>query len=512
VKVGSGRFSFAPVALLRALLRLGGDRRGNIAAMTALLIVPVVGALGMAIETGDWYMNQRAAQNVADSAAMSAGLNGGTAGGASCSTSPGNFDCEAAATASKLGFTSGANNVTVTTNCYAKTATGSCTTSKACPGGASQCYQVTVTKLVPISLMRVVGYQGDATIGASTKAVTISATAWSRNSLSSTVYCILGLNTSGNAISASGSPKFNSGGCSLFSDASTSCSGHALATEVDAAVTADSTCSSAGASGAVGGKASITDPWSKLATTTNIPDAATSCGGTTNNKFAGATISGTITSSSAIKVYCGSVTLSGNTTFTSSATNGTTIIIYNGTLDLAGFKFDGTGGNGTTIIFTGTTLTDTGLTGNTLAFPIGCTGSGNNKCTSVGFYPQPDGELDLSAPTQGTFAGIAVYVNPNLRNGTASTKTLSDDSIDGGFAGSGLTWNIQGLYYSPASSMNFAGAENKLSGQYSCFALVVKNFSENGTGSIFSNPTNQCSSAGLTPPTGTGATRAGLVG
>ncbi|HWE48075.1 MAG TPA: TadE/TadG family type IV pilus assembly protein [Caulobacteraceae bacterium] len=505
MNLGSRRSGVAALARLFRLFDFARDRRGNIAAMTALLIVPLVGALGMAIETGDWYMNQRAVQNAADSAALSAGLNGGTAGGTSCSTSPGNFDCEAAATASQFGLTSGSNNVTVTTNCYATTATGSCTTTKTCPGGASQCYQVTVTKLVPVSIMGIVGYKGDATIGGSTKAVSISATAWSRNSQSSAVYCILALATSGDAISASGSPKFDSGGCSLFSDASTNCSGHSLANNVDAASTADSTCASVSAKS---NQPSISDTtWKALAKTANIPDAAgaSQCGGTSAAKFPGATWSTNQNFASKSTVYvCGNLTLGANVQI-SSASPGTTVIIYNGTLDFAGFTLSTTSTSHTTIVFTGTTLTDPGVTNGALQFPAGCTGKGKSKCSDVDYYPQGDGVLDISAPTSGTWSGVAVYVNPNLTTGTGR-------SIDGSFAGNGVTWDIQGLYYSPNSSMSFSGAENKDSNQLSCFSLVVKNFSTNGTGSIFSSPTNQCTQAGLVPPTGVGSTRASMIG
>ena len=50
--------------------RYGRDRRGNIAALTAMLIVPLVGVMGLATETGSWFLIQRAEQNAADSAVL----------------------------------------------------------------------------------------------------------------------------------------------------------------------------------------------------------------------------------------------------------------------------------------------------------------------------------------------------------------------------------------------------------------------------------------------------------
>ena len=493
---GSHRFRVTPLALLRGLFGLIGDRRGNIAAMTALLIVPIVGALGMAIETGDWYMNQRAIQNAADSAALSAGLNGLTTGGVSCATAPGNFDCEAIATATQFGLVNGANNVTVTTNCYATTAVNQCSTAKTCPGGADQCYQVTITKKLPLAIMQVVGYQGDTTVG-SQNAVNITATAWSRTSQSSAIYCILALTTSGTGISSAGSPNFNSGGCSLFSDGDTSCSGHPLAAVVDAAGSASSVCASTTAQG---GLAKIGDAWKTLATSTNIPDGSTFCGGTDVSNYPGATISGPVDlTAKATQQYCGTVTLSGcpnSICVVSTESPGSTIIIYNGSLDLNGNTLQTPSGSGLTIVFAGSTLTDTGDTLTDSSCTKHCGGGVN-----LSYFPLADGTLDFAAPKSGTWSGVAVYVDPYLTSG-----------VDSSFAGNKGTWDITGLYYSPNANMSFSGAENKASNGLNCFSLVTKTFSTNGTGDIFSNATSQCSQAGLVPPTGTGATRAGLVG
>jgi Flp pilus assembly protein TadG len=57
------------------LRRYGRDRRGNISSVVALLIIPLVGVIGIATETGNWFLIQRSAQNAADSAVLAAGQN-----------------------------------------------------------------------------------------------------------------------------------------------------------------------------------------------------------------------------------------------------------------------------------------------------------------------------------------------------------------------------------------------------------------------------------------------------
>ena len=59
----------------RWLGRYGRDRRGNISTLVALLIVPLVGVMGIATETGNWFLMQRSMQNAADSAVLAAATN-----------------------------------------------------------------------------------------------------------------------------------------------------------------------------------------------------------------------------------------------------------------------------------------------------------------------------------------------------------------------------------------------------------------------------------------------------
>jgi len=69
------RFKFRRT-FAQSVRRFLRSRRGNIAALTALLIIPLAALMGMATEGGGWFLAQRAAQNAADSAAIAAATNG----------------------------------------------------------------------------------------------------------------------------------------------------------------------------------------------------------------------------------------------------------------------------------------------------------------------------------------------------------------------------------------------------------------------------------------------------
>jgi len=161
--------------------------------------------------------------------------------------------------------------------------------------------------------------------------------------------------------------------------------------------------------------------------------------------------------------YCGDIQLTSDVT----ATNGGTMVIENGRLDLNGHKFTGTG---LTIIFTGPTIA--GLS------PLR--------------IPPTNGTLDISAPTSGTWSGVAIYQDPALTSG-----------VDWSSSGNSLTWNITGLIYMPNSNISFSGTINKSASGLSCFTIVDKTTLFSGSVGITENQ-SQCSQAGLnTLPTST---------
>ena len=115
--------------IARNLVRLGADRRGNVAIMMGLLMVPIVGAMGLGFEVSHWYMAKRAMQNAADSAAIAAASNASS-----------NYDVEAKAVAALYGFVDGQNNNTVTAS-----------NAAACPGGSGRSWVVSDSLLRQLS-------------------------------------------------------------------------------------------------------------------------------------------------------------------------------------------------------------------------------------------------------------------------------------------------------------------------------------------------------------------------
>ncbi len=101
----------------------------------------------------------------------------------------------------------------------ATTAVGNCSAGT-CPGGATSCYTVSITKKLPISLTALVGFQGTTTIG-SQKAVLIAASATSQPGAAATGGgCMLALNK-GNVtgFSVTGITTLTLNSCGLYDNA-----------------------------------------------------------------------------------------------------------------------------------------------------------------------------------------------------------------------------------------------------------------------------------------------------
>jgi hypothetical protein len=471
--------------------------------LTGLLIVPLMGALGLAVESSDWFLTQRALQNAADTAVLAAAQNQGqtcAAGGTSCpspiishcstTAKDGSFDCEAVAAAQSYGFKDASNNVTL--SAYYLTS--------GCPNSVTDCYKVIISRKIPVAFLALVGFGGDTTIG-SQRATLVTATSWARAPSAVREYCITALKLTGTGIVSKGAPNANQK-CNDFSNSSTNCSGHAIGTYVDAVVTADSACGTKGAALA----SAITVPegslLDNLTSGTNTDPTINSCG----SSFPGVTLSGTVDlSASQYTDYCGNVTLSGNVTVKSGST-GAVIVIHNGTLNLNGYTFQSAsaaqnGGTaaGVTLLFTGTSLTDTGS-------------------TSISYWPSGLGTLDIAAPTTGTWQGMVIYQNPNL---TASIyKENGSGAQCSGVSmcynpSSGPTYDLTGTIYMPNAQTSFQGSVNQSTNGYNCINIIVSTFAENGTGMILysgQDAQSQCHQAGVQPPTSDlGAAYAALI-
>jgi hypothetical protein len=169
---------------------------------------------------------------------------------------------------------------------------------------------------------------------------------------------------------------------------------------------------------------------------------------------------------------CGDLQLTGDVTVDAPA--GAVLTIFNGQLDTNGHSITTTNGSGLTVVF-----------------------SGDNS-GSYTHAPTGGGTLDIAAPTTGPWKGVAIYQDPKLTNG-----------VDISAAGNTPAWDITGLVYLPNASVTLSGAVNKAGFGASCFAMVVKDITVNGTGMI--TPTGDCIPAGLGMPTTTLPGRATLV-
>ena len=372
------------------------SRRGNIAALTALLIVPLVALMGVATEGGSWFLIQRAAQNAADSAALTAAING------TAKPSSTTYILEAKSVAKNYGFEDGTDNAAVTP-----------VNNQACPSPmtGTNCYKVTITKNVPLFLTQVVGYNGTTALG-NGRAQTILASAMAGTVNTHISNCITSLGSDSQAFRVNGNGKGNEdidlNQCAVQSNGGSKCAGKNADGNAGLYFVhlSNDGCDPA----PVPNAPAISDPYTNLYPRTNIP--SNPCNNTGNatdywqksnnygednkNKTislnpnpapAKNSLSGSVALSST--PYCGDVVLTGDTTLTGSGT----MVIENGLLDLAGHKLTGAG---ITIIFTGPTV-------------------GSNFNPS--HYPPTSGTLDVSAPESGTWSGVAIYQDPALTSG-----------------------------------------------------------------------------------------------
>jgi Flp pilus assembly protein TadG len=447
------------------------DKSGQIAVIMALSAPVLIGALGVGAESTYWYLVQRDAQDAADAAVVAAATNTSSS-----------YIAEGQAVTSAMGFTNGSSNVTVTV-----------TNNATCPGIGGTCYEVTVSKIVPLQLAQLVGYRGDTTLGSSS-AVVINASSYSLQGRAPRKYCLLTLSTTGTGILGNGVPQANFAGCNLMSDSGARCNGHNTGADYVDAVGTDNGCGVIGNSN----QPSVPDPYKWLAQTgcggsSCIPTNPCSSypqesGGTvatwsgnkdlsTSTITTGATTTVTSTTIGSpampITFICGDLKLTGNTTITSAA-GGSLLVIENGQLDTNGYTLATANGSQLTTVFSGT-------------------------AGSYTHYPTGGGTLNLQAPYSGSWHGVALYQDPALTTG-----------VDISSAGNAPTWDITGLVYTPNANITFNGAVNKSSNGASCFVIVANTMYVSGTGAIWEH--GGCDAAGLSMPTSPVAIRGKLVG
>jgi Flp pilus assembly protein TadG len=446
------------------------DRRGNIGVMTALLIVPLVGAVGMATEASGWFLVNRAEQSAADSAALAAATNNDAQNCGICT----GYISEAKAVASNYGFADGSNNTTVNVTYENVASVPQCTTLK--------CYVVTVTHNMPLSLTGFVGYSGNIAFG-SGRGESIAATAVAMRNYSLIDYCDLSLGGSGagkngDVITLKGDPK--SQACTMRAEGNAVCDG---ANTGVFKIVYDSAYSASRCLNADPSDRPVSDPYaSNYGNKSGVIPADTCKSYSSETKKGASSLPNPnlISQLSGIPAgaICGDAALTGDVTV-SGANN--ILVIDNGVLDLNGHTLTTAVGAGLTIVFTG-----------------------NDLKGSYSHYPVDNGKggvLDIAAPTSGTWSGVAIWQDSLLPAGS---------DVDLSYSGSSPTFDLTGLVYLPKANVSVSGAINKSSNGLNCFVFVDASLSINGTGSIYSDE-SQCTQAGLRPPLGIAAFSAVLV-
>jgi Flp pilus assembly protein TadG len=448
-------------SVINQLRRLRADEHGAVSITMGILMIPLVGFLALGFEVSNWYMITRSMQNAADAATLAAAINNSA-----------NYDVEARAVAAQYGFVNGVNNVTIGVS---NTAT--------CPiTGDLNCYSVTISGYTPLLLSQVVGFQGNGNINGSLQKQ-LNALAVAKAGSPADI-CLLALATSGVAqgIRTNGAPTANMNGCDSMSYTGSDCNGHNLGIGISFTVgSSNNGCGAKQLSNQ--SKLVPPDPYSSQIST-NISNFADPCNGSYPQEPGkkgpalpkSNQLSGPLTLSAGNNYYCGDLMLTGNVTI--STPNGPAVmIIENGQLDLNTFQFTmATKNDALTIVFTGS---------NCCGYLHAPTDNGHG----------PGSLLDITPPSTGPWAGIAIVQDPNL--------TDTNGALDVSSAGNSPTFTITGLIYMPHATITLKGAIDKSNFGKSCVVMVADNFQISGTGGILKSDIGNCAGAGLTMPQAT---------
>ena len=534
---------------VRAVLaRFRRQRRGAVAPILALALIPILGAMGIGAEVSNWWLVQRSAQNAADSAVLAAAIDAGNnmTGNSYPTSTPTNNSCTTVPTSSTSWYCQAIS--TAASYSYARSTTVKVEPAIAtCPNpgvNVSQCYKVTITRLVPIYLLGVLGFNGSDVV-AGAKYQRISSAAYAAAPGPPVDFCLL--TTNGN-IDTSGTPKANILHCDSFSNGNSSCSGHGYQAGFAYASgsTADGTCTASG-NGGHPNQAYQCDPYG--ATTQTFPDNlgssgtfTESCPTSTNasnnipadpgctapNSLAGnstaypkanvitqASVNGTASGTgyaNAVTTTVNGVTMQmiqvcGNGSLGGSLTGGTTgtvngcastiqytgstpliVVVYNGGLD---FQACTLADNAPSLNADGTS--NGGMT--VIFAPPSEASSGQTCPTTCGPITWNNsgntGTLQVAAPESGPFSGIVLMQSANYAATGGCPSGGSGHGVTGTDfcnAGNNPTLDMQGLIYFPNADIQFAGAVSKFqTNALNCTGWIVKSFNTNGGGDVLNN-------------------------
>ncbi|ALJ14583.1 pilus assembly protein TadG-related protein [Sphingopyxis macrogoltabida] len=399
---------------MRNWTRLPADRRGATAAVFAIAMPVLVGMGALAVDVGIWNVQKRQAQGAADQAAFSAAV------AAKAGNTSANAAMNARAITAGMGFVDGQNGVAVTV------------TNPPAAGqfaGKSGYWEVTVTEPQATWLA---GYLlgGEANV----RARAVAGGSAGGNA------CIIGLATSGTAVSMSNNNEVTNPGCAVYSNANMSMSNNSKI--FGSAYVSGTVSKSNGAT--IGteqtGVPPVADPYADV----TVPS---SCTGT-----AKMTASNNQTVNYSPGYFCEGIAVGNGVTINLSA--GTYYIgktLTNGN----NLKINATGGV-TLILMNGAAFNDANT---------------NNGMT-----------LNITAPSTGTYAGIAIM--------SLATSPTSQDFKNN------VTFNVQGAMYFRNQNINFKNNMTFNAGL--CTQLVAQRIDMKNN----ANMNNNCPGTGIRSPGG----------
>ena len=411
-----------------ALHAFGQSRDGNMAVIFGLVLLPVTSLAGGVIDYSRASNVKSGLQAALDSAVLAGALDGTTQW------------ADVALKAFKSNLVREAGPVAAPT--FSRNADGT--------------YAGKVTAAVPTAFLGVIGMSS----------ITVGATAVVAAARDPDNSCILtldpGQSLSHQSMVFNGAPDINLSGCSIRSNTSLSCNGHAGGAMASLAAGTVSGCSNPKPNSSV-----VPDIYASLAGNITTKCAGSRPGATWEPGTLPSPPKLTTVSRGSYTEYhvCGDLTLSGTGFLTgSSPSSDSVIIIENGSLTINNKA-------SITALRTVFVLTGNNAHASSINFP---TGNGHGAT------------LTLSPPTDpdNPWRGVSVYQDPRLTNNVGHDW------------GPGATFNADGVVYMPNADVVISGSSSSSNSR--CTKIVSRTFTTNGTVDLdFAQTANGCTRIGM---------------
>lgn len=435
-----------PGSLRAFLKRISGDRKGASAILTAVMLPMLVGFIGLAIDVGVWQINKRKLQGAADQAAYSAAVAAYKGANTTQATN------EAKAVMAQLGFTHGADGVTISVSNPASSGNYS---------GNTRSWQVSATKTQKLFFSGVFNLTSAPTLAA--KAVALQGYTTTTGGTTTPVPgagCILTLDTAASySTEVTNNGAVSTASCAIYTN---SASSSALGCYNNCNIasntfTVGNYYKASGSANKMTGtnltaQAAVVDPLAALTT----PTAAT-MGSCTSSSVIGSTTSASRTINPGR--YCGGINFTGA---------GKTLIMNAGTYYVESIFNVGTGA----------TLNATATGGVTIVI-VGsyCLGDTNNTCEHPDEGIGNIANINITAPTTGTYKGVAMYFS----NSTYRQHQFANNS----------SLSIQGALYAPNQKLSFNN--NSTIDNTKCMKIISRRVTINNNGAM----SNDCAGTGV---------------